>query len=340
MLTPYLRGIFTKFNTRTPVFFYLANRERAGKDYLAGVTGLVYEGNNIEEAPLCSGEKFGGSNSEELRKKILAAMISGRKRMHFSNNKGYIDNAVFEQITTAEQYTDRILGKNETLTFDNELDFSLSGNVGVGFTPDFANRCRFVRLFLEIENANERKFILSDLHGYIQENRGKILSALYCLVRNWKDKGSPKGTKPFASFHQWSEICGGIMEVAGYGNPCGIDKEIVTIAGDSETIDMKQLFEECYKVHPDSVCSKEAILKVIENEGLFDWMDLTSKSDQTTFGVMLKKYIGRVLSDIRLTVKNPKARASRFEYFFSKKEQVKTLINFDGETKEGELNGN
>jgi hypothetical protein len=33
LLTPYLRGLFKNFNTRTPLFFYMANRERAGKDY-------------------------------------------------------------------------------------------------------------------------------------------------------------------------------------------------------------------------------------------------------------------------------------------------------------------
>ena len=50
-----------------------------------------------------------------------------------SNNKGRLNNAVFEAIITAEKYSDRILGKSELLTFDNEMEFSLSGNVGIGF---------------------------------------------------------------------------------------------------------------------------------------------------------------------------------------------------------------
>jgi len=75
---------------------------------------------------------------------------------------------------------------------DNELDFSLSGNSGIGFTPDFANRCRFVRLFLDIEDANSRWFENPDLHKWVLENRELIISAMYALVRNWIEKGKPK----------------------------------------------------------------------------------------------------------------------------------------------------
>lgn len=323
-----MRGLFPRFNVRTPVWFYLANRERAGKDYLAGITGLVYEGTNIEESPICNGEKNGGT-SEELRKKILAAFLSGRKRMHFSNNKGYIDNAVFESITTAEKYTDRILGRSENADFDNELEFSLSGNVGVTFTPDFANRCRFVRLFLEIENANERTFEIPDLHKYVLENREIILSALYALVRNWIEKGKPSGSKPFASFYNWANICGGIMEAAGYLNPCEIDKEVKTVAGDYETQEMKVLFECCFAQYGDNKIKKEGLLTVIHDEGLFDWWDLeTTKAHQTQFGLLLKKFVGRVLSDIKLVVINPSARPARWEFKFTKELGGMSLVEF------------
>lgn len=328
LLTPYLRGLFPTFSTRTPVFFYLANRERAGKDYLAGITGIIYEGFNLEEAPICNSEK-GGNNSEELRKKLLSAMIGGRKRIHFSNNKGYIDNAVFEAITTTEKYSDRLLGKNEILTFDNELDFSLSGNVGVGFTPDFANRCRFVRLFLDIENANERKFKKSNLHSFVLQNRSKIISAMYCLVRNWKNKGMPEGSLNFASFPNWAKICGGIMESAGYGNPCVIEKDIITIAGDQETTDMKLLFEKANEIYGESPIMKEAIVRLVKDLELFGYWDLDSnRSDQTKFGNLLTKYVGRILSDIKLQGTIAGARPSRQKYVFSKNFKEATLIDF------------
>jgi len=328
LLTPFLRGLFTSFNTRTPVFFYLANRERAGKDYLAGVTGIVYEGHALEESPICNSER-NGNNSDELRKKILSALIHGRKRMHFSNNKGFLDNAVFESITTSEKHSDRILGRSEILTFDNELDFSLSGNIGVGFTPDFANRCRFIRLFLDIENANLREFKNPLLHNWVRENRSKIISALYILVKNWRDKGSPKGSIPFASFSQWADICGGIMEVAGYISPCKPDEGIVSVAGDTETVEMKKLFEECYAKYKDMDIKKQEILRCVDDAELFPFLDLNQKSDQMKFSTLLTRYEGRILSNVRFIVTKPSDRTARKEYKFTKIKPDKKIFDFD-----------
>ncbi len=329
LITPYIRGLFSSLATRTPVFFYLANRERAGKDYLAGITGIIYEGYALEEPPICNSEKGGGNNSEELRKKILSALMAGRKRMHFSNNKGYIDNAVFESITTTEKWSDRILGRTENVTFDNELDFSLSGNVGVGFTPDFANRCRFVHLFLQIENANERCFEKPNLHQYVLENRSLIITAMYTLVKNWKEQGMPKGKVNFASYPQWANICGGIMEAAGYGNPCEADSSVITVAGDAETTDMKALFEIGYEIFPNNEIEKKAIVNLACENELFRYWNLEdNRGDQTKFGNLVIKYIGRELSGITLVDTTPFARPSRKRFQFTKEKVEGDKIKF------------
>jgi len=324
LLSPFLRGLYKTMNTRTPVFFYIGNRERCGKDYLAGITGIIYEGHALEESPISTGDKNKSNNNDELRKKILASMINGRKRLHFANNKGYINNATFEAITTAEKYADRILGRNEILMFENELDFSLSGNTGVGFTPDFANRCRFISLFLDIEDANARKFEKPNLHHWILENRSLIISAFYALVRNWISKGKPSGSLPFTSFHEWATICGGIMEAAGYDNPCMPDKEVLSVGGDSETNEMKQLFELCYQKFPNTWITKKQIKEIIqptfcedfEAPQCFGYLDFNNKSDQTIFGNKLIKYIGRILSNIRLKVDNTNTKTSRMRFCF------------------------
>jgi hypothetical protein len=318
-ITPFIRGLFTSFSIRTPVFIYEANRERAGKDYLAGLTGILYEGYALEEPPISTGDKNNNS-SDELKKKILSAMIFGRKRLHFSNNKGFLNNAVFESVTTAERYTDRVLGRSEVLAFDNELDYSLSGNIGMTLTPDLANRSRFIRLFLDIEDANSREFRIPDLHGWLKKNRELVLSALYALIRNWIDSGSMPSSLPFASFPEWARICGGVLEAAGYGNPCVQNHENVGIQVDGETAEMKALFELCYEHKPDMKLKKADIMELIKTHGedVFGYVDWNDKSDQTKFGTKLIKYVGRILSDIRLKVINSSDRTQRWEYVFCK----------------------
>ncbi len=333
LLTPFIRGLLPSFSTRTPVFFYIANRERAGKDYLAGITGILYEGHALEESPISTSENAKTNNTDELRKKILSAMISGRKRMHFSNNKGYINNAVFEAVITAEQYSDRILGRSELLTFDNELDFSLSGNTGIGFTSDLANRSRFVRLFLAIEDANMRKFENPKLHNYILENRELILSAFYALIRNWYVNDCVVGSVPYTSFNSWAEVCGGIMEAAGWSNPCVADTKITELGGDKETNEMKELFELCYEKYPEAQIKKSHIKELLQTEDttIFGYFDFENKAEQTKFGLKLTKFIDRVLSNIRLSVVNMQIRGNRREYKFTKTqpEDVKNIFEED-----------
>jgi len=325
-ITPFLRGLFPTFNTRTPFFLYVANRERAGKDYCAGITGIIYEGFALEEPPISSGEK--SNNNEELRKKLLAALIAGRKRLHFANNKGYINNAILEGFLTTKKYSDRALGRNEILSFDNEIDVSGSGNVGIGFTPDLANRTKFVSLFLDIEDANARNFKNPNLHQWVADNRGKIISALHALVRNWFDKGCLNGTIPFSSFPEWARICGGIMENAGYDSPCVSDSETLAVGGDVETRDMKALFERCYELRPNEWIDKSSINSIVQSdEDMFGYLDFSKKSDQTNFGKKLTRFTGRILSDISMKIYDKNQRASRQKFMFVKEKSSDNLIN-------------
>ena len=46
LLTPFCRGLYKEWTCRTPVYISFANRERAGKDYLAGIKGIVFDNFN------------------------------------------------------------------------------------------------------------------------------------------------------------------------------------------------------------------------------------------------------------------------------------------------------
>jgi len=321
-ITPFLQGMFSDFSTRMPVFIYMANRERAGKDYCAGCTGVLYEGSAIEQPAIANGES-GGNNNEELRKKITSCMNQGRKRFHSANNKGLLNNSILEGVTTGTEWEDRLLGKNEVIKFANEMYFSLSGNMGIRLTPDMSNRSRIVNLHLVDEDANSRIFKNDDLHGWILKHRPIILSALYALVRNWVEKGMPKGSVPFTSFKEWSAICGGIMETAGYDNPCKIDKTAI-ISLDIETEEMKQLFESVYDLYPNKFLTKKDIQQIVENENIMPQLDFNEKSHQIKFGLKIDRFTRRYLSEIFLEVDSLERRPSRRKYKFSKQNILST----------------
>ena len=104
-------------------------------------------------------------------------------------------------------------------------------------------------------------------------------------------------------------------------------------------MDMKSLFELCYERKPDKPITKYEIRQIIESEDIFTYFDFSKRSDQTKFGNKINKFVGRVLSDIKMVVKDSSVRSSRQEYIFTK-EKIdidKSKIFGDFHKKDGNL---
>ncbi len=321
LITPACRGLYERITARTPLFFYLANRERCGKDYCAGITGILYEGISLDDPPISTSDRFSNS-SEELRKKITSGIREGRRRFHFANNKGHLDNAMLEQFITSEHWKDRLLGKNKEIQLNNETDVSLSANIGITYTPDIAKRSRFINLFFGLENINSRKFEKPDLHGWILENRGEILSAIYTLILTWYEAGMPEGKTLFSSFPEWAKIVGGIMSYHGLGDPC-LEENTDFLYGDVETGDFKKLWELMYEFQEERPFLVKEMMDKIDNwkmEGIdiFGEYDLNNKSGRTSFGKKIQKYINREFGGITFLIHSKSDRTNTQTYVLKK----------------------
>lgn len=335
LLTPFCRGLYKEWNTRTPIYVSFANRERAGKDYLASIRGTIIDGESIEQPPISTGNK-GEGNNEELRKKIMSAFLEGRKILHFANNKGHINNSVLEQVSTAKVFSDRLLGKNKLVKFDNDLEFSLSGNMGCTMTPDLTNRSCVMELHLSIENANDRKFNKPNLQEDILNKRSYYLSCLYSLVNNWVEKGAKRSEVAFASFPEWAAVIGGIIESVEWNNPNKVKSQVFSSL-DPEAEDMRNTFEAVYEEYPEQWITKTSFKQVISENDLFSHLDLANNmGDHKKLGIMLKKYVGRELGGITLKGDGNK-RADREKVFLTK-ERVDSFVlsDFYEELKENE----
>lgn len=323
LLTEFCQGLYTNFNTRTPIFFYEANRERAGKDYCALIPSLVFEGMSTQDPPISTDVKK-GKETEELRKKITTMLKNGRRRYHSSNNRGHISNEMLESLATSEFWADRVLGGNTEIKLPNELFISLSANTGFTSTPDFINRCVFIRMLLEIEDANKRQFKNPKLHEWILKNRNLIISALFCFVKNWFEKGMPKGITPFSSFPEWAEIVGGIMMCNDLGDCC-LDNR-AEIDADPETEGMKTLFLECHKKDPKKMWSLGGIIDFILEEELDIFDNYYFRKDDGSinnraklkFGRLIRKYNHREFGEnsIKLIIWGLGGNRSRLKFQF------------------------
>jgi hypothetical protein len=330
LCTPFARTLYKNKFARTPVFLIKANRERAGKDYLAGVVGLIYENQSINYPPISTGKE---SDNEELRKRVMSVMMCGGKLYHSQNNKGNLNNAFFETITTAEQYSDRLLGKNESVTLNNELDFSLSANIGLTYTADLFNRARLINLFYSEEDANSRQFSKPDLHGWIKINREHILNSLYTLYMSWYLAGKPEPKTAFTSFPEWYKVVGGMMEYHGYGD-IGMSQKDDMVGGDYINTEMRKLFQ-YFSGHIKREWRTTEIVEELKEKNptediAFTNLNLEIKQDKANLSKMIVSYKSRVLDNIRLKIKVNSERTARIMWIFEQEQPKvgpKTTLN-------------
>ena len=310
LITPMCRGLMG-WSARPPVFIFEGNRPRAGKDYLAGCTSVLYEGYANEDAPL-------DSEREETIKRIGAALSSGRRFMHFANCKGHIDNAGFEQASTAKVFNCRKLGSNESsadLKLPNETEFSLSANTGFSFSEDFNLRCRKISLAYSEEDANGRRFSHTDLHGWILDHRQELLNAVAGLIQYWHQQGCPPGETVFTSFPEWARVVGGILVTCELGDPC-VPQLDGTMTTDTTTAEMKKLFQFAIQEKPNEWLRKHEVYQLVSGpEGnLFEWLDLNERSGQSIFGKKLREFTGRALGGIYLQIDTHDNRRARYRF--------------------------
>jgi len=314
LLTPFCRKLYKKETSRTPIIFYKSNRPGAGKDYCAGITGLVYEGVIIDETPLCNDS---GTHDDEFRKKVLSTFRIGKNRIHINNNRGFLKSAELEYLATSENFSDRVLGSSTKLEFPNTLEISMSANAEIQYTVEFSRRCIFVNLFLAVENPNERKFEKPNLHDWVLENRENILTALYTLVKNWFEMGMPGGTTPYASYPEWARVVGGIMESAGYATPCVNNDSTLELGGDKKTQDIKKFFELAYAKWGDIWVDKTTLYTALnthdsEFSELFSWIEWDNeKKAKIEFGSLLRSKVNCIISGILLQEEDDKNSTSR-----------------------------
>jgi hypothetical protein len=322
LITPYARGIMG-FHERTPLWYYEGNRPRCGKDYLAGITQIVYSGYSFEDAPL-------GKESEETIKRIVSALRAGRRFMHLANCQFHLDDIHLIQAITANVIRARSLGTNDgasDLELPNEIDFSLSANVGLTRREDVSGRMRKIDLAYFGEDENSRTFAKTDLHGWVKENRGLILSAIKTLVDHWIGQGMKPGKTPFTSFPRWAEVVGGIITACGLGDPCQPQAGDELFSGDKKTQAMKAL----YQVIKDTdqlglQFLKQNIYEIIafevaEGNDALSWFgDLNAENGKEKLvatmkvGKTLVAFHDREFGGIKMVVDKPSSNAARWTY--------------------------
>lgn len=156
-------------------------------------------------------------DEDERRKAIFSALRASTAIMLFDNVRGTIDSPVLAALLTSTTFTDRVLGRSQERSVPNNASVAITGN-NPRFTEELVRRLSLCRLDAGVPNPEKRapeEFRYADLEGWVSQNRGRLMWALCTLVQNWIAKGQPKGSASVQSFVPWSNVIGGVLEVAG-----------------------------------------------------------------------------------------------------------------------------
>jgi hypothetical protein len=165
------------------------------------------------------------AGEEELRKVLDTAAMQGASYLFFDNLKNHLESALLEGFMTSPVWGGRVMGTQLSFEASKSTMLIITGN-NLSVSPDLQRR--LLQCDLHVENFDlQEKQHRRDLNPVVMvrpEVRGEFLSALWALVRNWYAIGRPPaGTreKPYrvATFKEWSDIFGGAVQAAGYGNP-------------------------------------------------------------------------------------------------------------------------
>jgi hypothetical protein len=203
-----------------PLFAIRANTRGSGKSLLADVISIIGTGRAAPRWPQVTDE-------EEERKRLLTVALAGYPVIHIDNVTRPLGSPALDLALTSPSFSDRILGKQESLEAPLSLVWLASGN-NMQFKGDTARRIVPIDLDPKMEKPEERTdFHVAPLLPWVQHERPRLAMAALTILRAYFVVGCPaQQVTPMGSFDEWSTLVRQALIWAGEADPNEGRKEI------------------------------------------------------------------------------------------------------------------
>lgn len=212
-------------------------------------------------------------NDDEWRKKITAVLLKGPPLVLLDNipDNTTIDAPPLAALLTTHFWSDRLLGKNDSVQLPSRAVWVATGN-NLRVAGDMPRRCYTVRMDANSERPWTRTgFRHADLEQYAAANRGPLLAAAFTLIRSWFAAGQPKADAPaLGSFQEWADTVGGVLAHAGIQGFLANLEDIRSVQ-DEDTLQWQAFFAawwEHFRGQP--VTADDLAQRILSHENLSD----------------------------------------------------------------------
>lgn len=194
-------------------FVFKANKHRSGKTLLIKLGIVPVMGKAIVQA---------FPRDENRLRDLLASVTLGAKSyLILDDVKGYLSSETLNAFLTASWWGDRKMHTQSLFEAKRQAIVYLSGHE-LSLSPDLAGRFLECRLHVDVADSTEARVKQPIDDEYLGRGwvRSDLLSAIHTLIVLWDLAGRPKGKSLRPGFEEWCKIYGGLVEFAGFGDPC------------------------------------------------------------------------------------------------------------------------
>ncbi len=211
-LSAILTSLVRRSIKSAPLHAFSAPKMASGKSLLADVVAMIATGKTAAVMPYVD-------DSNEERKRILAALIGGDAVICVDNIEKPWGSDCLCSVLTQEFYQDRLLGVSKNIIVPTCTTWLATGN-NITFVGDLTTRVLPCFLDPQTDRPEERKFKVN-LYALVPEKRSTFVQAALTILRGYQAAGRPDvGLKPFGRFEQWSHWVKSALVWVGCADPC------------------------------------------------------------------------------------------------------------------------
>ncbi len=288
-----------------PLLAIDATNMASGKTKLARIGSLIANGIECTIVPPARDE-------DEVRKRVSSAMLAGDSCLCLDNVDFPMESAFLCSALTCTEVSERNLGKSENNKIPTNITLFITGNDLV-VRGDLTSRTIVCRIDPKIEHPDERTFKCPNLEMFVQENRGKLVSAALTIVRAYFVAGCPaQNIPPARDFIDFDRMVRSPLVWLGLPDPYQTTR--TAKENDPAREQLGSLFFAWYKVPAESLSIKQ-LLEIVNNprrreenddiQALYDQLlefapDGKGGISANKLGNTLREHKGRIVNGYRL----------------------------------------
>lgn len=207
-LVPFARDLL---GPTVPAFLINKSAPGTGAGYLADVLGAMLYDAKMPPTQV-------SPDPEETGKRLLASLRNGPAAVFLDNINHRVDSGPLASVLTSDKFKQRVLGSSVEVEVPVRCAWILSANSG-RFSEELMRRIVPIQMDAACARPDRDRPVAYFKHRnfptLVRARRLELVWSAHVLIQNWIARGRPLGSQSLATFQEFAQVMGGILDAAG-----------------------------------------------------------------------------------------------------------------------------